>query len=310
MNKRPLIIVNLFIVYFVWGSTFLAIRFAVETISPFMLGTFRFLSAGIILFVFLRLKGCEEIKPVYWRSAFIIGAMLLFIGGGSVFWAEQYVPSGLTALIVSSSPLLMVLTDWFRPGGKYPTHPVLMAIITGLAGVFFLFAGDVLPEKNTYAYIGMGILMASTISWSVGSIYARSAPLPKSSLLTSAMEMICAGILFLIVSIFIGDLFSSFEGISLRSGLSILYLATFGSIIAYNAYIWLLHKTTPALASTHSYVNPAVALFLGWYIASESVTMHTLIGSGIIIICVVVITLYSPHFREEHVDDLTRSKAV
>ncbi len=310
MNKRALIILNILIVYFVWGSTFLAIRFALESVSPFMIGTFRFLTAGIILLIILKIIGCEEIKPVYWRSAFIIGAMLLFVGGGSVFWAEQYVPSGLTALIVSAAPLLMVLMDWLRPGGKYPSHQVFIAIIVGLAGVSFLFAGDALPEKNVYTYIGMGVLIASTISWSAGSIFARSAPLPKSSLLTSALEMICAGILFFIISLINGDLFGAFSGISLKSGLSLIYLSVFGSIIAYNGYVWLLHNTTPALASTHSYVNPVVALFLGWYFASEPVTFHTILGSCIIIICVIVITFYSPHLKKKDPSKLPIQKRL
>ncbi|MCP4728032.1 MAG: EamA family transporter [bacterium] len=299
MNKRSLIILNILIVYFVWGSTFLAIRYALESISPLMIGTLRFLSAGIILLFYLKIRGCEEMKPVYWRSAFIVGFFLLFIGGGSVYWAELYVPSGLTALIVSCAPLTMVLIDWIRPGGKYPTHPVFIAIIIGLIGILFLFAGDVLPDKTPNAYAGMIVLIAATFCWSGGSIYARSIPLPKSSLLTGAMEMITAGLVFLLASAFTGDLFIDWSEVTLKSWLAAIYLSVFGSIAAYNAFVWLLHNTTPALASTHSYINPVVALFLGWYLASEPITKHTIVGSCIIIICVIIITLYSPHLKKK-----------
>ncbi len=302
MSKKLLFLLSLGSVYILWGSTYLAIRFALDTVPPFLICGSRFLLAGALLFPFAKYTSGEKIKKEHIKTTAIIGLMLLFAGNGSVTWAEQYVPSGLTALIISFSPLFMVLTDWIRPGGKYPSHRIMAAIFVGLIGVALFFGGDVLPQKSAEAYTGIGLLFLAMISWSVGSIYSRSAVLPKSSLLAVSMEMIAAGLFFILLSFILREPMNWDYNISLVSALSILYLMIFGSIIAFSAYIWLLHNTSPAIASTHAFVNPVIALFLGWFLAEEIITSHTIAASAVILVSIIVITASKSGKEEQPVE--------
>jgi drug/metabolite transporter (DMT)-like permease len=277
-------------VYLIWGSTYLAIRFAVETMPPFLMAGLRFVIAGAAMYLWLRLRG--EARPtnlVHWRSAAIVGGLLLLGGNGGVVWAEQTVPSGLTALLIATVPMWMVLIDWVRPKGVRPTRSVVAGLILGFFGLIILIGPQDLAHGQV-SLIGALVLVSASLLWAIGSIYSRHAPLPASPLLGTAMEMLAGGILLLVAGVLTGEWARwDWEHISFNSWVSFIYLILFGSLIGFTAYIWLLRVTTPARAGTYAFVNPVVAVFLGWALASEPITLQTLLAAAIIITGVAVI---------------------
>jgi drug/metabolite transporter (DMT)-like permease len=291
MSKKAITLLALVAVYIIWGGTYLGIRLAVATIPPFLMAGSRFLAAGLALYLVVRLTGAERPRREHWRDAGIAGALLLLGGNGAVSWAEQRVPSGIAALLVATVPLWMILLGW---AGKDRTRPgvvTLGSILLGLAGIALL----VLPERGGAGRIdpaGVAVLVLGSLLWSLGSIYARHARVPASPLLSVAMQMIVGGALMLAVSGPLGE-WSRFEParVSLSSLLGMGYLILFGSIIAYNAYIWLMKNADPTWVSTYAFVNPIVALFAGWLIANERLTTHALWATVVIILAVVLITL-------------------
>ncbi len=256
-----------------------------------MIGAVRWIIAGLILYIYGKATSKERIKAVHWRTAVIVGALLIFMGNGIVIWAEQYVSSGLTAVIISSTPLIIVLLEWLRPGGKSPTLLEMGGIAIGLAAVTILFADDMAIERNYNTYISIAGIFVGMLSWSFGSVYSRQAPHPKSSILYVGMQMLAGGVIFLIVSTISMEYKVDPAAISLFSAGSLLYLTIFGSIIAFTSYIWLLNNTSLAKASTYAYVNPIVALFLGWILADEPFTPKIAAVSAIIILSVLLINL-------------------
>jgi drug/metabolite transporter (DMT)-like permease len=279
-------------VYIIWGSTYLAIRFAIETLPPFLMGGVRFFTAGIILYAIIMFKNGEKVTPEHWKTAIITGFSLLFIGNGCVMWAEQFVPSGLTSLIIAITPLWMVLIDWFRPGGIYPSHRIMTGIFIGLVGVGLLFGGDVLPNRYFNTLFGAGLLLFASLSWSAGSIYSRTAPRPKSPFMIGATQMIAGGLFLIILGLATGELSQLDGSHSLKSVMAMVYLVFFGSIIAYTAYNYLLHNATTATASTYAFVNPAVAVFLGWLLAGERLNFQTVAAASVIITGVFIIIMF------------------
>jgi drug/metabolite transporter (DMT)-like permease len=279
---RSQIILAFAAVYVIWGSTYLAIRFAIETLPPLLMVGSRFLSAGLILYIVVRARGVPAPTRANWRSASLIGVMLLAGGTGVVVWAEQRVASGLAALLVSVVPLWMVLIDWLRPRGVRPGGWVAAGVVSGLAGLWILT--DPLASGGDHNLGVEGMLMVASFSWALGSIYSKHAPLPESKFLGTAMEMLAGGALLTVVGIGAGELGSFDPGaVSLRSALSLVYLITFGSLIAFSAYVWLLATVSPALVSTYAFVNPIVAVLLGWALANEPITARTGIAAAIII---------------------------
>ncbi|MBZ0283359.1 MAG: drug/metabolite exporter YedA [Anaerolineae bacterium] len=286
-------------VYIIWGSTYLAISYAIETLPPFLMAGGRFLFAGLLLFIWSRARGAAAPRRIHWRSTLIIGSLLLMGGNGGVTWAEQRVPSGLAALMVAIVPLWVVLLDWLRPGGTRPGLPVFAGLLVGLAGIALLVAApgasDVPAGETGGALdlLGLGALLLATFCWANGSLYSRSAPLPNSPLLTTGMEMIGGGAVLILAGTLTGEWARlDLSQVSTNSLLALIYLVIFGSIVAFTAYIWLLKVTTPARAATYAYVNPVVAVFLGWVFRGEELTPRTLIAAAIIIGAVVIITLY------------------
>ena len=278
-------------VYSIWGSTYLAIRFAVQTMPPFLMAGTRFVIAGVILFAWMRLRGTPAPTRRQWRATAIIGGLLLMGGNGVLAWAEQTVPSGLAALMIATVPVWMVLLEWLRGDGTRPTAGVVIGLALGLVGIVLLvgqanFAGD-----HPVNPVGVIALVFAALSWATGSFYARHAPVPAASLLGTGMEMLTGGALLLMVGWLTGE-FSQLklDQVSLRSLLAFGYLIVFGSWVGFSAYTWLLRVVKPALSSTYAYVNPVVAVFLGWALAGEALTLQTVLAAAIIIGAVVIIT--------------------
>lgn len=280
-------------VYLVWGSTYLAIRYAIETMPPFLMASARFVVAGVLLMGWALLRGAGRPTLAQWRSTAVVGTLLLLGGNGGVVWAEQFVPSGLAALLVATVPLWMVLIDALAPGGKFPGLRVWIGIALGLVGVAILARPEGGPGVASSMYFyGALALIGASLSWSIGSVYARRAKLPPSPLLATGMEMLSGGVALGLFSLVLGEPRSfDLQAVSAKSWFALLYLLILGSIVGYSAYIYLLHATTPALASTYAYVNPVIAVGLGWAIAGEPVSARTLVAAAIILVGVVVITL-------------------
>jgi len=284
-------------VYIIWGSTYLGIRFAIQTIPPFLMGGVRFFIAGVILFTIMRMKGARKPTAVQWRNTAIVGAGLILGGNGMVLWAEQYVPSGLTALLVAILPFWMALLDWVRPGGRRPTIGVSIGLIVGVIGLIFLIGPSALhPGSAPDASGGVVLfgalgLMFGSLCWAFGSLFAQHSDLPESALLSTSMQMICGGFLLFVVALIRKEHMQfDLAEVSTRSLIAFLYLIFIGALVAYSAYVWLLTVQPPSRVSTYAYVNPVVAVFLGWALAGEALTLRTAIASAIIIAGVILIT--------------------
>jgi drug/metabolite transporter (DMT)-like permease len=287
---RSQILIAFAAVYIIWGSTYLAIRFAIETLPPFLMVGSRFFLAGAIMYVWLRARGAAAPKAVHWRSAAIIGILMPVLGTGVVVWAEQKVPSGIAALLVAIVPLWMVLLQWWRPHGKRPNAWVSAGVVLGLVGLYLLVnpGGDT-KQGNVFVE---AVLLLAALSWATGSLYSKRAPQAKAKFLGPGMEMIVAGAVLITAGLATGEASHfSFAATSLKSWLSLLYLITFGSIIAYTAYVWLLTTVSPTLVSTYAFVNPVVAVFLGWAFASEPLNARMVIAAAVIVSAVALITI-------------------
>jgi drug/metabolite transporter (DMT)-like permease len=279
-------------VYSIWGSTYLAIRLAVQTMPPFLMAGVRFVIAGAILYTFMRLRGTPPPTRVQWRSMAIIGGFLLMGGNGVLAWAEQTVPSGLAALMIATVPVWMVLLDWLRGDGGRPNLGVSIGLVLGLVGIALLAGPASLGSGNHVSTPGVIVLIFAALSWAIGSFYARRAPMPASSLLGTGMEMFAGGILLLVAGLVTGEFGQvKLDQVSLQSLVAFGYLIVFGSWVGFTAYTWLLRAVKPALASTYAYVNPVVAVFLGWAFAGEALTMQTLLAAAVIVAAVVIITI-------------------
>lgn len=276
-------------VYVIWGSTYLAIRFAIETIPPFLMAGARYLAAGAVLYLWARFRGAPRPSLVHWRSALIVGAFLLLVGNGGVVWAEQYVESGLAALLISTEPLWIVLLVWLRPGGKKPGLRVISGLALGFLGLMLLVRPG--AGGSGVNLLGATVLGLASLSWAWGSLYGQRAKLPESPLLTTGMQMLTGGVLLSLASLLAGEP-GRFElaQVSARSMLALGYLVIFGAIVAFTAYVWLLRVASPVLVSTYAYVNPVVAVLLGWAFANEPVTAGTLAAAAVILTGVALIT--------------------
>lgn len=277
-------------IYLIWGSTYLAIRVAVETLPPFTMAGVRFMVAGGLLYGWLALKGRARATPRQWKDNAIIGALLLVGGNGIVVWAEQKIPSGITTLIISISPLFMVLLDWMLPQGTRPTWATFTGLALGFGGLVLLIGGGLSGGASLDLWRCAGLIFAC-ISWSVGSLYSRYAKDPADPMTGATLQMLLGGTLMLLVGLARGEM-GDFQltALTLRSVLAWVYLVAAGSLIAFPAYVYVLKHSTPARASTYAYVNPVVAVFLGWLMLHEPVTSRTFVASVIIVVAVVIIT--------------------
>jgi len=279
-------------VYVLWGSTYLAIRFGVETLPPFLMAGLRHSIAGILLFAWVRLSGTPAPTARQWLPAAAVGTLMLLGGNGLVSWAETRVPSGLAALIVASVPIWMTLLHGLEKRAR-PHGVVLLGLAAGLAGLAFLVAPGRFAGGSHVDLAGAGALLSAALFWAIGSLYARRAKLPSSTLLATSMEMLTGGAALLLTSGLLREWrgFSVAE-VSTRSWLALAYLIVAGSLVGFTAYIFLLGATTPARVGTYAYVNPIVAVFFGWAFASEVVTARMVIAALAILGAVAVIIRY------------------
>lgn len=280
-------------VYLFWGGTYLGMRVAIETIPPFIMAGSRFLIAGLLLYIWARVKGAARPGRDQWRGAAVVGALLLLCGNGVVAWAEQGVPSGIASLLIGTVPIWMIVLGMFGKNSKKPTFGTLIGIILGFTGIAILVVN---PGKMAFDRgvnpLGVLAIVIASLSWAGGSLYSRKATLPNSALLSTAMQMLAGGAFLMMFATVLGE-WSRFHlaQISARSIVGFGYLVFFGSIVAFNAYIWLLKNAEPAWVSTYAYVNPIVAVFLGWAVAGEKLTGSSLIAAVVIIAAVVMITM-------------------
>ena len=285
------VIVAFAAIYLIWGSTYLAIRFAIETLPPFSMAAARFTVAGVILYAIARPRA-ERPTPLNWVSAAVVGTLLLAGGNGAVVWAEQWVPSGLTALIVGTVPLWMVLFDWLFAGGPRPNKVLVAGLVLGLCGVGLLMTSTQIGAQSREGLLGGLAVLGASVSWAAGSIYARNASLPRSPFLGTAMQMIVGGLVLVLVAAIAGEGGQlHISAFSMKSLLALAYLIVFGALIAFTAYTWLLRVSTPARVSTYAYVNPAVAVLLGWLLASERLDVRAALAVLIILSAVVLVSV-------------------
>ena len=283
--------IALLALYIVWGSTYLGIRFAVETIPPFLHAALRFLISGVILYIWRRAAGDPAPTASHWRSTAIVGTALLLGGNGLVAWAEQTVPSGIAALMITTSPFWLVLFESLRVGGTKPTWQAILGLVIGFMGVFILVGpAEITGAEGGFDTFGIILLLLAPLFWSMGSIYAKGADMPTSTLLSTGMQMLTGAVALFLVSLVRGELNGFNPGlVSTRSWLALAYLITFGSLIGFVAYGWLLHNAPVSLMSTYAYVNPVVAVLLGSLFAAEPLNGRILIAAAIIIGSVVLI---------------------
>ena len=300
-RARTLLLLSFAIIYTVWGSTYLAIRVAVETLPPFLLAGARFVIAGSVLLVWLRLRGVALPSRVQWRHAAIAGTLLLLGGNGLVVWAEQSVPSNLAALLVALTPVWFALLEWARPAGLRPTMQTVLGIVVGFGGVVLLITGQKpLPSGGTVSGWGLLALVFAGICWASGSLWSRHHARPESPWMNAAAQMLCGGVALLMVALLSGEPGTfHVQEVSGRSWLAMIYLVIFGSWIGFSAYVYLLKVSAPAHIATYAYVNPVVAVFLGWWVLGESLTRQSLWAAVIILAGVVITTLPE---RSESID--------
>ncbi len=285
------IIAAMAVIYIVWGSTYLAIRIAIDTVPPFIMAGTRFACAGLLLFAFARPRAGAAPTLAHWRSAAFVGCLMLVGGNGMVSWSEQYVPTGLAALLIGTVPLWMVILDWLLYRGPVPTPLMVGGLAVGLFGVYTLIGAPNL-EGNPVHPLGAAALMFACASWALGSLKSRKANLPKSQLLSASMQMIAAGIALLILGSCCGEWANfSLAAITLKSTIAIVYLSLFGSILAFSCYLWLLRVTSASRVATYAYVNPLVAIILGAAFINEPITSRVIVAGLAIIVAVIMINL-------------------
>jgi drug/metabolite transporter (DMT)-like permease len=303
--------IALLAVYIVWGSTYLAIRFAVETIPPFMSAGMRFLVSGAILLLWRRAAGDPMPTPRQWRSTAIVGILLLLGGNGLVSFAEQHIASGIAALIVGTVPLWLVLIEALRPGGVRPNLAVIGGLIVGFGGIFLLIGpAEIISGAPQFDMLGIGAVIVASFLWSLGSIYSRSADLPSSSLVATGAEMLTGSMALFLVSGLLGEWQNfSLETVSTQSWLGLAYLITFGSLVGFASYGWLLKNAPVSLVATYAYVNPLVAVFMGAWLADELLNERILVAALIIIGSVVLINRAKPKKAEPKLEELEPAPA-
>jgi drug/metabolite transporter (DMT)-like permease len=278
-------------IYVVWGSTYLAMKFAVDTIPPFLMGAVRFLIAGGLLVGWSAWRGKARVSRAAMRNAAIVGALLLLVGNGAVAWSAQRVPSGLISLLVATVPLWLVLIEGVR--GRRPTVAQLAGVAVGLVGVSLL----VLPADGSWRNapvdpLGAIVLMLGSLSWTAGSLYSRAAEQAPYAPMASALQMLSGGVLLAVLGVATGEPARlSLDAVSLQSMLAVGYLVVFGSLVGFSTYMWLLQKASPTAVGTYAYVNPAVAVLLGTLFAGEQLPARGVLAMTVIVGGVALVSL-------------------
>ncbi len=278
-------------IYIVWGSTYLGIKYAIDTIPPFLMGSLRFLVAGGVLYLLAIRSGDtrgDRVGARQWMAALLIGGALLVGGNGGVILAEQYAPTGVVALLVATAPLWMAIIDRVVFGRRLPVL-VIVGLLIGFGGVAFLIGS---PGAGHINLFGAALALAAPVCWASGSVFTRHVKLPKRPLVTAGMEMLWAGLVFAVASVVTGELGRlHWQHVSTTSIVALLYLIVLGSLVGFSAYVWLLRSAPLSLVSTYAYVNPVVAVILGGIFLGEAITARLVIAGGIIVLAVALIVV-------------------
>lgn len=292
--------------YIVWGSTYLAIHFVVETIPPFLSAGMRFLVSGVILVIWRRAAGDNWPTRRQWRSAAIIGILLLLGGNGFLSVAEQRIPSGIAALLIAVTPLWLVMLEAMRPNGVKPSLLAILGLAIGFGGIFILIGpSELFATTHNFDMIGIATVILASFLWALGSIYSKSADLPASSLMSTGAEMLTGSLAIFIVSIFTGEWSGfHFANIAPHSWMGLAYLITLGSLVGFVSYGWLLQNAPVSLVATYAYINPLVAVFLGAWLADEVINARIIIA-GLIIITSVVLINQSKSSKSQKLEEET-----
>ena len=277
-------------VYVLWGSTFLGIRIAIESFPPLAMAAIRHSLVGLILYPILRIKtGIRPTAANWWTTA-VTGVSLLCVGNGGLSWAEQRVPSGIAALLVATISLWLVILDWLRPRGIRPAPRVFAGLVLGFAGMALLVGPANLGGSRRIDLVGTGVLVIAAFVWACGSLYSKQRVMPAAPLLVVAMQSLVGGAVLWIAAIVSGEVRElHFAAISGRSWMALIYLVVLGSGIGFTAYLYILEKSTPSKVATYAFVNPVVALFLGWMIVGETITPRTAIAAAVILTAVILV---------------------
>lgn len=286
---RPRVALALVTLWVVWGSTYLAIAVAVESLPPFLMAGVRFLIAGAILAAVARAQGAPFPTGGQWRSATLVGALLLMLGNGLVCWAERWVPSGMTSLIIASTPLWMTLFPWLA-GAPRPPRRALLGIVLGLAGVLVLVGGPAADPAGGRPWLASGAVLAACLAWAVGSLWSRRLPQAASPVMAAGAQMLAGGALLLVAGIVLRERVA-WESVEADALAAFAYLVVFGSVVGYGCYVHLLRTASPTLVSTYAFVNPVVAVSLGALVRGEPLTSRLAIGAGLVVPAVVLIVL-------------------
>jgi drug/metabolite transporter (DMT)-like permease len=278
------------LVYVIWGSTYLGIAYAIQTVPPFLMAGARFFTAGVILYVVSRIRGAPRPTAAHWRNGALAGTLLLLGGNGLVTWAELRVPSGVTALLVATASVWIVLIAWAAGAGR-PGRQAWIGIACGLLGVALL-VGPGNAESGRVDPVGAAALLVSALTWALGTVVARRADLPESTLLATAVEMLTGGLALILAGIALGEpAHLDLAHISRTSLIAFIYLVAVGSLVGYSAYTYLVGHTTPARLGTYAYVNPVVAVLLGWAIAHEPIAPRTIAAMIVIVLAVAILSV-------------------
>jgi drug/metabolite transporter (DMT)-like permease len=303
--SRKKVVLAFAAIYTIWGSTYLGIRYGVETIPPFFLAGARYILAGSILYAWMRVRGNVRPTLAQWRAAGLIGGLLFLGGNGALSWAETRVPSGVASLVVSTIPIWMVLITHAQHKAKHENarldKRVIAGLVVGVVGIVLLIGPSQVLGHGGVDGFGAVVLLCGSLSWAIGSLYSPKVGLPKSTMTAAAMEMMCGGVLLVLFGLLTPERsVFSIDAISARSALSFVYLTCVGSLVGFTSYNWLLTHSTPARVSTYAYVNPVVAVFLGWAIAGEAVTTRTLTAAALVVAAVALIITHREHVPTPH----------
>jgi drug/metabolite transporter (DMT)-like permease len=279
------------IIYLVWGSTFLAIRVGVREVPPFLLAAIRFSLAGIILYAWMIARGERSPSGRQWMSAFVLGLLIFVLDYGLLFWAEQRVPSGIAAVMMATIPVFMALSEIIFLQTQRLTVRLAVALLIGIGGVAVLMSRSLNLGGAPIDKAGALALIVASVSWSVASALTRKLPLPPSKVMSSGAQMLAGGVLLALSATLLGE-FRNFRPstVSREAWLALLYLIVAGSIIAFTAYVWLIHRESPTKVGTYAYVNPVVAVLIGYFLGGEALGLRTILGTFFVLISVVVIT--------------------
>jgi drug/metabolite transporter (DMT)-like permease len=290
--SRRALILAFAVIYLVWGSTYLGIRVAVESMPPFLMAGMRFAIAGVLLFSFLKMRGAAWPTLKQWKHQAVIGIFLLLGGNAVVSWAEQRTPSGIASLIIGASPVFMVALDWIRPAGKRPTFGLVAGVGVGIAGIALLLGPDAIPAGYRPPTLYLVALFGSALSWWIGSFYSKHTATGTPLAMGSAMQMVSGSLMMVLTGLLLGEGSAfSLSKITPQSWVAFSYLTIVGSLVAFPVYIWLLEHSTPAKVSTYAYVNPVVAVILGWAILGEPINLRIVLAAAVIIGAVAIITI-------------------